>query len=147
MSLRRYGIVILTIEIIGSTTTIVYGLNHLFYTVDKDIPGKKPLMGPLKTATPYHIRCLVPCYKESLQILQVSYRGCSSAFASQRASCSFCSGPSCTHNHVLYAVSRQAVNKTAPKSWHCARRICRRAACTSRNAKIHAIPEGGSAMS
>lgn len=74
----------------------MYGLNHLFYTVDKDIPGKKPLMGPLKTATPYHIRCLVPCYKESLQILQVSYRGCSSAFASQRGSCFFCSGPSCT---------------------------------------------------
>jgi cellulose synthase/poly-beta-1,6-N-acetylglucosamine synthase-like glycosyltransferase len=67
-----YGIVILVIEIIGSTTTIVYGLNHLFYTVDKDIPGKKPLVGPLKTATQYHIRCLVPCYKESLQILQLT---------------------------------------------------------------------------
>lgn len=138
MSLRRYGIVILTIEIIGSTTTIVYGLNHLFYTVDKDIPGKKPLMGPLKTATPYHIRCLVPCYKESLQILQVSYRVCSSAVASQRASCSFCSGPSCT-----IMCSMQSRGRRSTKQPHCPRRIYRRAACTSRNAKIHAIPEGG----
>ena len=67
------------IEIIGSTTTIVYGLNHLFTTVDADRPGKAPLMGPIKTATQYHIRCLVPCYKESLQILQVGFPSVSSS--------------------------------------------------------------------
>ena len=68
----RYGIVILVVEIIGSTTTLVYGLNHLFYTVDRDIPTRKSLAGhPVKTAMQYHIRALVPCYKESLQILQV----------------------------------------------------------------------------
>lgn len=69
--LCRYGIVILVVEIIGSTTTIVYGLNHLFYTTDADRPGRKPLAGPIKTSMQYHIRCMVPCYKESLQILQV----------------------------------------------------------------------------
>jgi endoglucanase len=66
--------VILVIEIIGSTTTIVYGLNHLFYTMDSDRPGSKPLMGPVRTGMQYHVRCLVPCYKESLQILQVRRR-------------------------------------------------------------------------
>lgn len=68
----RYGIVILVVEIIGSTTTLVYGLNHLFYTVDPDVPTRKSLAGqPVKTVMQYHIRALVPCYKESLQILQV----------------------------------------------------------------------------
>jgi len=68
-----YGIVILVVEIIGSTTTLVYGLNHLFYTVDPDVPTRKSLAGqPVKTVMQYHIRALVPCYKESLQILQLT---------------------------------------------------------------------------
>ena len=32
-----------------------------------------PLDKPLRTAEDYHIRVLVPCYKESLQILQVRH--------------------------------------------------------------------------
>lgn len=68
-----YGIVILVVEIIGSTTTLIYGLNHLFYTVDDDIPPRKSMVGvPVRTALQYHIRALVPCYKESLQILQLT---------------------------------------------------------------------------
>lgn len=59
------------VEIIGATTTLVYGLNHLFYTTDGDRPGRKQLAGPIATGMHYHIRCMVPCYKESLQILQV----------------------------------------------------------------------------
>ena len=62
---------ILVLEVIGSTTTLVYGLNHLFYTVDEDLPKRTPRYPPVTTAMGYHIRCLVPCYKESLQILQV----------------------------------------------------------------------------
>ena len=61
------------VEIIGATTTLVYGLNHLFYTTDGDRPGSKPLMGPITTGMQYHVRCMVPCYKESLQILQVHF--------------------------------------------------------------------------
>ena len=32
-----------------------------------------PLDKPMRTAEDYHIRVLVPCYKESLQILQVRH--------------------------------------------------------------------------
>ena len=65
----RYGILILVLEAIGATTTFIYGLNHLFYTVNEDVV-KQPML-PLRTGDSYHIRVLVPCYKESIQILQV----------------------------------------------------------------------------
>ena len=33
----RYGIVILVFEAIGATTSLIYGLNHLFYTINNDV--------------------------------------------------------------------------------------------------------------
>ena len=65
----RYGILILVLEAIGATTTAIYGINHLWYTINEDILAQPML--PMHTAQSYHIRVLVPCYKESIQILQV----------------------------------------------------------------------------
>ena len=66
----RYGWVVLVVEMIGATTIVLYGVNLLFnpvvmvYEEDPAHPGK-----PI-TRRPYHVRCLVPCYKESLDILR-----------------------------------------------------------------------------
>ena len=60
----------LCIEMLGATTVILYGTNLLFNPVieqpeeDADSPGKP------KVKHPYHVRVLVPCYKESLEILR-----------------------------------------------------------------------------
>ena len=58
-------------EILGSTTVILYGTNLLrspvtMFKVEEDpnSPGKP------QTRFPYHVRVLVPCYKESLEILR-----------------------------------------------------------------------------
>ena len=41
----RYGIVILVFEAIGATTSFLYGLNHLFYTINDDVPKEvRPLL-------------------------------------------------------------------------------------------------------
>lgn len=68
-----YGILILVLEAIGATTTAIYGINHLWYTVNEDILAQPML--PMHTAQSYHIRVLVPCYKESIQILQLTIMG------------------------------------------------------------------------
>ena len=60
----------LAVEIIGASTITLYGVNLLFnpvimvYEEDANNPGK-----PI-TKRPYHVRALVPCYKESLEILR-----------------------------------------------------------------------------
>ena len=40
---------------------------------DPDTVVQLPTDKPVRTAEDYHIRVLVPCYKESLQILQVGH--------------------------------------------------------------------------
>jgi hypothetical protein len=65
-----YGCVILAVELLGATTVLLYGVNLV-----RD-PVTEPLTvdpaDPARTVTrcPYHIRVLVPCYKESLEILR-----------------------------------------------------------------------------
>ncbi|KAK9842280.1 hypothetical protein WJX81_004432 [Elliptochloris bilobata] len=66
-----YGILVLVIECLGATTVILYGINLLRMPVatyhvqeDPSSPGK-----PF-TRHPYHVRVLVPCYKEGLDILR-----------------------------------------------------------------------------
>lgn len=65
-----YGIIVLIVELLGSTTVILYGVNLLLepvltrYEMDPACPNKP------KVKYPYHVRVLVPCYKESLDILR-----------------------------------------------------------------------------
>lgn len=65
-----YGIIVLIVELLGSTTVILYGVNLLLepvltrYEMDPACPSKP------KVKYPYHVRVLVPCYKESLDILR-----------------------------------------------------------------------------
>ena len=64
-----YGILVLFVEIMGATTTLLYGLNivadpvHEAPRPDPDNPGL------VLVDHPYHVRVLVPVYKESLEIV------------------------------------------------------------------------------
>lgn len=67
----RYGIFVLFVEIMGATTTLLYGVNLLLTPVYDPIPieeGSVPEVA--KVDHKYHIRILVPCYKESLELVQ-----------------------------------------------------------------------------
>jgi endoglucanase len=65
-----YGIIVLIVEMLGSTTVVMYGVNLLLepvlqrYDMDPTSPGRT------RVKNPYHVRVLVPCYKESLDILR-----------------------------------------------------------------------------
>ncbi|DBB00628.1 TPA: hypothetical protein ACH3X3_002312 [Trebouxia sp. C0006] len=68
-----YGIFVLCVEVMGATTVILYGTNLLWNPVNEIVlqeseDGIGP--GKLKVRLPYHVRVLVPCYKESLEILR-----------------------------------------------------------------------------
>lgn len=62
-----YGIIVLAIEIMGATTTLLYGVNLLLHPVYQPIPRDES--GRPMVSLTYHVRVLVPCYKESLEIL------------------------------------------------------------------------------
>ena len=54
----------------GATTTLLYGVNLLLNPVYDEIP-KDPEFPTLPVMrNSYHIRVLVPCYKESLELIQ-----------------------------------------------------------------------------
>ena len=67
-----YGIFVLAVEALGSTTVALYAYNLLWVplheapTPDAD----SPIPGMPRVALPYHVRVLVPCYKEDLDIVQ-----------------------------------------------------------------------------
>ncbi|KAK9828913.1 hypothetical protein WJX72_002766 [[Myrmecia] bisecta] len=64
-----YGILVLVVECLGASTTFTYGL-HLLMDPEPNIPppdADNP--GLTKSEHPYHVRVLVPCYKESLEIV------------------------------------------------------------------------------
>ncbi|CAL8470908.1 g10450 [Coccomyxa elongata] len=67
-----YGCVILGIEMLGATTVILYGLNLVLDPIVENYHlGEDPTNpGKPRTRYPYHVRVLVPCYKESLEILR-----------------------------------------------------------------------------
>ena len=69
-----YGIIVLVVEIMGASTTLLYGVNLILHPVYQPLP-KDESGKPMVTLT-YHVRVLVPCYKESLEILA---RTCSAA--------------------------------------------------------------------
>lgn len=61
----------LFVEVMGATTTLLYGVNLLMLPVYDPIPieeGSVPEVA--KVAHHYHIRVLVPCYRESLELVQ-----------------------------------------------------------------------------
>ena len=65
-----YGYYVLAVEIMGASTVILYGVNLLWnpvltpYMEDPENPGLTVVNHP------YHVRVLVPCYSESLDILR-----------------------------------------------------------------------------
>lgn len=67
-----YGCLILAIEMLGATTVILYGLNLVLDPVVEDYHLGEDPTNPSKPRTryPYHMRVVVPCYKESLEILR-----------------------------------------------------------------------------
>ena len=69
-----YGIIVLVVEIMGASTTLLYGVNLLLHPVYQPVP--KDESGKPMVTLAYHVRVLVPCYKESLEILA---RTCSAA--------------------------------------------------------------------
>ena len=54
----------------GATSTLLYGVNLLFHPVNPPPPTEGGAMGGRpRVLAPYHLRVLVPCYKESLEIV------------------------------------------------------------------------------
>jgi endoglucanase len=54
----------------GATSTLLYGVNLLFHPVNPPPPTEDgTLTGRPRVGAPYHVRVLVPCYKESLDIV------------------------------------------------------------------------------
>ncbi|KAK9857954.1 hypothetical protein WJX84_008696, partial [Apatococcus fuscideae] len=64
-----YGIAILVIEIMGATATVIYGLNLILRPVYETFPDDPENPGRPLVDHPYHIRVLIPCYKEPLEIV------------------------------------------------------------------------------
>ncbi|KAK9846433.1 hypothetical protein WJX81_003716 [Elliptochloris bilobata] len=65
-----YGVLVLVVEVMGASTVVLYGVNLLFLPEPpkyKPDPGRPGLP---KVTLPYHVRVLVPCYREELEIVQ-----------------------------------------------------------------------------
>ena len=80
------------VEVLGATTVLVYGINLLFNPLhekpptDPDYASKslppgtpRPSFEMPRVALPYHVRVLVPCYKEELEICQRTVLAAASA--------------------------------------------------------------------
>ncbi|KAK9785109.1 hypothetical protein WJX73_003901 [Symbiochloris irregularis] len=64
-----WGIVVFGVEMLGATTTLLYGLNLLWLPRNEPLPEDEHSPGLTKVQQQYHVRVLVPCYKESLEIV------------------------------------------------------------------------------
>ncbi|CAL5228455.1 g11593 [Coccomyxa viridis] len=64
-----YGIFVLIVEIMGATSTISYGINLIWSPINSPLAEDPANPGLPKVNLPYHIRVLVPCYKESFDIV------------------------------------------------------------------------------
>ena len=62
----------LAIELLGATTVLLYGVNLLLLPANSSSSAEAAdeATGLPVVSTPYHVRVLVPCYKESLDILR-----------------------------------------------------------------------------
>jgi cellulose synthase/poly-beta-1,6-N-acetylglucosamine synthase-like glycosyltransferase len=68
-SYKWYGILVFVVEMIGASTTILYGINLLLSPVPAVLSDDPDMPGITKVEVPYHVRILVPCYKESCEIV------------------------------------------------------------------------------
>lgn len=66
----RYGVFVLFVEVMGATTTLLYGVNLLLTPVYDPVPEDPENPGLPVVTHNYRLRVLVPCYKESLELVQ-----------------------------------------------------------------------------
>jgi len=69
----QYGATVLAIELLGATTVLLYGVNLLLLPASSNSSSSSTTDEATSlpvVSTPYHVRVLVPCYKESLDILR-----------------------------------------------------------------------------
>ena len=66
---RRYGILVLSVEVLGGLAMLPYGLCLTACVTNGTAPPPDE-KGQLRTALPYHIRVVVPCYREPLDVIQ-----------------------------------------------------------------------------
>jgi len=64
-----YGVLVLGVEIMGASTTFLYGLNIVARPVHEPARPDDEVPGLVLVDHPYHVRVLVPVYKESLDIV------------------------------------------------------------------------------
>ena len=62
-----YGVIVFAIEMLGATTTLLYGVNLLMHPVHETFPRDEA--GKPQVMLTYHVRVLIPCYKESLELI------------------------------------------------------------------------------
>ena len=60
----------LFVEVMGASTTLLYGVNLLLDPVYDPVAEDKENPGLPLVNNAYHLRVLVPCYKESLELVQ-----------------------------------------------------------------------------
>ncbi|KAL3150937.1 hypothetical protein ABBQ32_000684 [Trebouxia sp. C0010 RCD-2024] len=64
-----YGVIVLVVEVAGATTTLVWCMNIIMDPVHEPLRMDPENPGLTLVARPYHIRVLIPCYNESLEIV------------------------------------------------------------------------------
>ena len=74
-----YGVLVLFVEIMGATTTCLYGLNIVFRPIHEPARPDPDAPGLVLVDHPYHVRVLVPVYKESLDIVVKTINGARAA--------------------------------------------------------------------
>ncbi|KAK9804363.1 hypothetical protein WJX72_009368 [[Myrmecia] bisecta] len=70
-----YGIFILVVEMMGATTTLLYGVNLLLDPVNPPLPEDPARPGIPLVGLPYHVRVLIPCYKEGTELVRKTIQG------------------------------------------------------------------------
>ncbi|KAK9826822.1 hypothetical protein WJX81_004238 [Elliptochloris bilobata] len=64
-----WGAFVLGVEILGATSTVLYGVNIILTPVHEPLVDDPANPGLTKVSNSYHVRVLVPCYKEDLEIV------------------------------------------------------------------------------
>jgi len=67
---HQYGAAVLAIELLGATTVLIYALNLVLLPAGNKCETFDEATGLPICSQPYHVRVVVPCYKESLDILR-----------------------------------------------------------------------------
>ena len=78
MGYLGYGVLVLLIEIVSSTATIGYAVLLVKYSKSrrtKGLPIAKKGQSPDLDNLAFHVRVLVPCYKESVELVKITVLG------------------------------------------------------------------------